>query len=421
MTSHFEPPSDSVSQAKRLRKELEPGRQNLRSGWRRRAALALLSLYPPSFRREYGEEWLEVAEHTLRDARSSGIRFHAARAFSYLLAETLSTLPGVWLSREPDPSPPHRESASSMDALLQDIRFGLRTLRKRPLFALVAVGTLGLGIGAATAIFSVVEGVLLRPPPFQKPDELMSVWQTFPEWREEPMLAGGWDWIYLSYPGYERWREGQTLFHDVAIHGATIRDFSGHGDPARLWVGIASSSLLPVLGVQPILGRGFHPEEDAEGSPRVALLSHAFWVERFGEDPGVLGRTITLNQDPFTVVGVLPPEFQLPGLGLSGSPGERPIWIPVGADGYRRADNAHSYEAIGRLRPGATIQQAVPEARNLISAPDEEPEHSVRVVPWEELATEGLRSPLLLLLAASSTLLLIACGNVANLLLGESA
>jgi len=308
-----------------------------------------------------------------------------------------------------------------MDALLQDIRFGLRTFRKRPLFALVGVGTLGLGIGAATAIFSVVEGVLLRPPPFEQPNELMSVWQTFPEWREEPMLAGGWEWIYLSYPGYERWREGQTHFQDVAIHGAMIRDFSGRGDPARVWVGIASSSLFPVLGVQPILGRPFHPEEDAEGGPRVALLSHAFWVERFGEDPGVLGQTITLNQDPFTVVGVLPPEFRLPGLGSRGSPGERPVWIPVGADGYRRADNAHSYEAIGRLKPGATVQQAVPEARNLIRAPDEEPEHSVRVVPWEQLATEGLRSPLLLLLAASSTLLLIACGNVANLLLGESA
>jgi putative ABC transport system permease protein len=308
-----------------------------------------------------------------------------------------------------------------MDTLFQDLRFGLRTLRKRPLFALVAVGTLGLGIGAATAIFSAVEGILLRPPPFHEPKELMSVWQTFPEWRDEPMLADGWDWISLSYPGYERWRKGQTHFQEVAIHGATMRDFSGRGDPTRLWVGIASSSLFPVLGVQPFLGRAFHPEEDTQGGPRVALLSHAFWVERFGGDPGVLGSTLTLNQDPFTVVGVLPPEFQLPGLGSRGSPGEKPVWIPVGADGSPRADNAHSYEAIGRLKPGATLQQALPETRNLIRAPGEEPEHSVRVVPWGELATEGLRLPLLLLLAASSTLLLIACGNVANLLLGEAA
>jgi putative ABC transport system permease protein len=307
-----------------------------------------------------------------------------------------------------------------METFLQDVRFGLRTLRKRPLFTLMAIGTLGLGIGATTAIFSVVNGVLFLPPPFDEPSELVSVWQTYPEWREESGLADMWDWGYLSYPGYERWRAGQTHFQDVAIHNSTYRNFSGQGDPERIAVGVASSSLFGVLGVEPAIGRAFRPEEDVENGPRVALLSHAFWRERFGEDPEILGRTITLNQSPFTVVGVLPKEFKLRGLGFLGSTGEKPVWIPVGADGQRRREGNHGYEAIARLRAGATIEQATPEAVSLISAPDEEPGHGVRMVPWQELERAGIESPLFLLLGASLVLLLIACANVATLLLGES-
>jgi len=163
-----------------------------------------------------------------------------------------------------------------MESILQDVRFGLRSLRKRSLFAVLAVGTLGLGIGATTAIFSVVDGVLLRPLPYEEPGELVSVWQAWPEWRNEPMLADGWDRIHLSYPGFERWKEKQTHFTDVAIHGSTFRDFSGQGDPTRLRVGIASSGLFRVLGVQPALGRAFLPAEDQEGAPRVAILGHSF-------------------------------------------------------------------------------------------------------------------------------------------------
>jgi putative ABC transport system permease protein len=285
----------------------------------------------------------------------------------------------------------------------------------------MAIGTLGLGIGATTAIFSVVNGVLLLPPPFEKPEELVSVWHTYPEWREEPSIAEMWDWGYLSYPGYERWRDGQTHFQSVAIHGSTARNFTGQGDPERIVVGIASSSLFEVLGVQPALGRAFLPQEDVENGPRVAILSHSFWRERFGSDPEVLGRTINLNQDPFTVVGVMPREFKLPGLGFMGSDADKPLWIPVGADGRRRRNNSHGYEAIARLKEGANIEQAVPEAAALVAAPDEEPEHGVRIVPWQELERAGLESPLFLLLGASLVLLLIACANVATLLLGESA
>lgn len=367
-------------------------------------ARLLLLLYPPSFRREYGDEWLEVA---------------ATQAIPKLLIDAVRSTPGLWLGRSSAPRPSSYRNASSMETFIQDTRFGLRTLWKRPLFTLMAIGTLGLGIGAATAIFSVVNGVLLQPPPYEEPGELISVWQTYPEWQEEPMLADMWDWGYLSYPGYQRWREGQTHFQDVAIHTSKARDFTGLGEPERITVGVASSSLFGVLAVQPVLGRAFLPEEDVEDGPRVAILSHAFWQERFGGDPEVLGRTIDLNRNPFAVVGVMPRDFELRGLGFFGSGGEKPVWIPVGADGQRRREGSHGYEAIARLSPGATLAQALPEAVSLIPAADEEPGHSVRMAPWQELERAGLQSPLLILLGASLVLLLIACGNVAMLLLGE--
>lgn len=377
-------------------------------------ARILFFLYPPSFRKEYGREWLELAR---------------LRSTSFLLKDTLRMAPRLWLDGGTGPavrkiSPrvsldPFR--ASAMETLSQDIRFGLRTLRKRPLFALMSVATLGLGIGAATAIFSVVEGVILRPLPYERPEEVVSAWQTYPEWQEEPSLAHMWDWGYLAYPGYERWREGQTHFQDVAIHATTVRNLSGAGDPERITVGIASSSLFPVLGVQPILGRAFTAEEDEPGTVPVALLSYDFWRESSGGDESVLGTAIRLNEDPFTVVGVLPPGFEFRVMGFMGSTVEKPVWIPVGADGRQRREGSHSYEAVGRLLPGATLEQATPEARNLIPAADEEEGHSVRLVSRKALEAGDLQTPLFLLLGASVVLLLIACGNVASLLMGELA
>jgi putative ABC transport system permease protein len=392
-----------------------PGRKP-RSRFLSGIAHSLLLFYPPSFRKEYGEEWSELAIRRLVSHRPLARRFAILVS---LFLDTLKTAPGTWRMEDPPGGSGVGRKASIVETLLQDIRFGLRALRRRPLFALMALGTLGLGIGAATAIFSVVEGVLLRPLPYDHPEELVSIWQTYPEWREEPALAHAWDWGYLSYPGYERLRNGQSHFQDVAIFGSTFRNFSGQGDPERIRVGIASSSLFPILGARPALGRGFLPGEDTEGGPRVVVLSHSFWVERFGSDPGVLGQTVNLDQEPFTIVGIMPPEFQLLDHGFLGSSGRKPVWIPVGADGYRRRDNSHSYEAIARLGEGVEPGQAVPESARLVAAPDEGPGHSVRIVPLEDLELAGMRAPLFLLLGASVVLLLIGCGNVATLLLGE--
>jgi predicted permease len=364
-----------------------------------------LRIYPRSFRSEYGKEWMELA-----------IR----RGLLSLTADTLRTAPGLWWQRNWGAEPSGGKGGGSLETVLRDVRFGLRTLRKRPLFTLMAVGTLGLGIGSATAIFSVVEGVLLRGLPFEYPEELVSVWQTYPEWKENPDLAPMWDWGYLAYPGYERWRDGQTQLQGVAIHASTARNLTSPGDVERITVGVASASLFSVLGVQPVIGRGFLPEEDQAGTAPVAVLSYAIWQERFGGDENVLGSTIGLNETPFEVVGVLPEHFELLGLGFFGSGGAKPVWIPTGADGYRRAETSHSYEAVGRLKPGVTLPQVAAEARSLIPAPDEDPEHSVRAESWIELQHAGLWSPLLLLLGASGILLLIALANVATLLLGEA-
>ncbi len=365
-----------------------------------------LRLYPKSFRDEYGREWRELA---------------ARRGFLSLVGDTLREVPVQWRHRASGGQATGRKGGGSLGTTLQDARFGLRTLRKRPLFTLMAVGTLSLGIGSATAMFSVVEGVLLRGLPFENPEELVSVWQTYPEWRGNPDLAPMWDWGYLAYPGFERWRDGQTQLQGVAVHASTARNLTSPGDVERITVGVASASLFSVLGVQPVLGRGFLPEEDQAGTAPVAVLSHAFWQERFGGDEGVLRSTIGLNQTHFEVVGILPRHFELRGLGFFGSGGAKPVWIPTGADGYRRAENSHSYEAVGRLKPGVTLPQVAGEARSLIPAPDEDPGHSVRAESWIELQRAGLWSPLLLLLGASGILLLIAAGNVATLLLGEAA
>lgn len=303
--------------------------------------------------------------------------------------------------------------------LLRDIRFGIRTLRRKPLFTAISVGTLGLGIGASTAIFSVVEAVLLRPLPYENPGQLVQVWETFPDWLDNPQLASDWDQIYLSWPDYQRWRDGQTMFQDVALYGSTVMTLTGQGAPDRVSVGTASSSLLTVLGVSPILGRDFLPGEDGRDAPRVALIGYAAWRDRFGEDPDLLGRSISLNNTPFTVVGVLPPELRVRGLGIFGGSGDYPVWIPVGANNARLRVNDHSYDAVARLKPGVLLTQAHVETEMLLRGDRSPEELGARLGFRDELEDAGLNRPLWLLLAAALVLLLIACGNVAVLLVGE--
>jgi putative ABC transport system permease protein len=312
-----------------------------------------------------------------------------------------------------------------MDSLLQDLRFALRTLRRRRAFTLIAVATMALGIGSATSIFSVVNGVLLRPLPFPGAGRLVAVWQTFPRWLQVPELARIWDLVPLSLPDFRAWQAAQTSFDAVAIW-STRRAFLGGPESAE-WAQTvqASASMLEVLGLRPELGRFFRPEEDVVGGPPVALLSHEAWVARFHRDPRVLGTSILLEGVPYTVVGVLPPGVSL-GAWLSYRPLDTAqgatVWTPVGRDSANafRRDN-HNFRALGRLKAGVSLERARMETARLLGGGRDTAELGVRLTAWQRDQAREVRGPLWILLAASGVLLLAACVNVATLLLGEAA
>ncbi len=309
--------------------------------------------------------------------------------------------------------------------VLRDLRFGLRTLRRRPAFAAISILTLGLGTGGTTAIFSVVDGVLIRDLPFRDPDRIVSVWKAFPEWQGVEGLDYTWDHIQFPWVDYQGVKNNATTLSEVATFMITNRVLTGAGEPERLSVGRASANLFDFLGVRPILGRTFLTEEvppvgELEGA-RVALLSFELWNRRFGADRGVLGRTIQLSGDSYEIVGVLPPGFRIGSdlirtheNGGDVDPGLRDVWIPL----RQYQNNSNSYELLARLAPGAGVEQARAEIQTLMT---DGPEGQLaRVEHRKAFVTKGFGTPLLLLLGAAGILLLVACVNVAGLLVGEA-
>ncbi|MGD8727295.1 MAG: ABC transporter permease [Gemmatimonadales bacterium] len=313
---------------------------------------------------------------------------------------------------------------------MQDLRCALRTLRRRPLYAAVAVLTLGLGIGAVTAMFSVVDGVLLKPLPYDQPGRLVAVWQTVPFARK---LAGDdgarWDRTRLTYAQYRDLSDKSTVYEDLAAYRAGTPDvatLTGVGDPVELRAGAASASLLPLVGVRPAQGRWFLPGEEAssagDNGASVAVVSYELWQSRFGGSREALGSTVTLDDRPFTIVGILPPGFRIHWLsaaaGGEGDPGGRDVWLPIGAPGWHAAEQGYSWETIGRLASEVTIEQARLETQLILSAHP----HTfgdARVLARTAEETRGLTLPLVLLFGATAFLLLIACGNIATLSMAE--
>jgi putative ABC transport system permease protein len=200
----------------------------------------------------------------------------------------------------------------ALDALRQDIRFTLRSLLRQPAFALIAILTLGLGIGANTAIFSVVNGVLLSPLPYREPERLVLLWESVTDLPQ----------ITVAYPDYLDWRRRAKSFEDLAVYDeGDSYTLTGAGDPETITGHLASGNLFSLLGIQPALGRLLSPADDNPAAVAVTVLSDGFWRRRFGADSGIVGRTLVLNGAPYTVAGVLPPEMRLGG-------GD--IWLPVG-------------------------------------------------------------------------------------------
>ncbi len=308
-----------------------------------------------------------------------------------------------------------------MNTLLQDIRFGLRMLAKNPGFTTVAVATLALGIGANTAIFSVVNAVLLKPLPYAEPDRLVRV----EGMRQRDTLVPS----SLSFPDFFDFRSGNHVFEHLITGYDADMPLAGDGAPVQVDVEKATWDLFPALGIQPELGRGFLESEEVAGV-HVVVLSQKLWQSRFGGDRNILGRTINLDRKAYTVVGIAPPGFTFPvdepGIDLwttiasdrEAPPGDTPITEQRGA---------HLLTALGRLKPGVSIAQARADldviAENLARQyPDtnvNQPRASVR--PALETLVGESRTPLLVLLGAVGMVLLIACANIANLLLARTS
>jgi putative ABC transport system permease protein len=387
---------------------------------------ALLILHPKVFRAEFQSRWLEFLGHQRREPRYEPRLFGPARFWIDVLKDLAASLPRIrreWRR----PTAPNRKAGSGMSAvesIMQDLRFAYRTLARRPLFAGVAVLTLGLGIGAATAMFSVVDGVLLADIQYRDPARLMSIWQTI-EGREGYTAAGE---TRLLYSQYRALQEESTAFEDVAVYAADWGEstLSGGSRPELVTVGATTASLLPVLGVTPILGRWFLSEEEGEGAgarAMVTVLSHDTWIRRYAGDRGILGRTVVLNTHTYTVVGVLPPGFRMQWLSASlvgaDDPGPRDYWVPVGSPEWGEAQGSSMWEAVGRLAPGASLEHALVETSNILNETWDWGEVRSIILPRAEDEVRGVGTPLLFLLGATGLLLLIACGNVAALSLGE--
>lgn len=298
-----------------------------------------------------------------------------------------------------------------IEAFWQNLRYGLRILAKSPGFALMAVITLAVGIGANTAIFTVVSSVLLRPLPFNSPERLTILSERDPKLEIES----------VAYENFTDWRAQNTTFQDMALF--RVGDYTINGDrgPEHINGREVSAGFFTLLGVQPLLGRDIRPEEDREGSAPVALLSYGLWQRRFGGQEGVLGQTIHLNDRDYTVIGVAPKDFWFY------SPTD--VFVPIGATGQMwlkiRLEREGS-RALGRLKTGVTLAQARADmsniARQLAAAyPEANANHDVAIIPMLDYTVADVRKILLLLFGAVGFLLLIACVNVANLLLSRVA
>ena len=300
-----------------------------------------------------------------------------------------------------------------MDTLLHDLRYATRSLLRSPGFALVAILTLALGIGANTTIFTVVRSVILRPLPYAEPDRIVMLWNS---WTDEPK-------IWLSEPEVLDY-QGVSSLEDVAAYAVGEANLTGERDPERVPGAFMTANMLDVLGMQPMLGRGFTPDEAVSEGSQVVVLSHGLWQRRFGGDPGVVGQTIRINGEPNVVLGVMPPDFKLPLDFREARPAQLFVPLELSADDAGRG--SRYLLAVSRLQPGATLSRARAELNAVVQSwkdkglIDWAPEFAAVPVPVAEEVTGDVRPALLVLLAAVALVLLIACVNVANLLLARS-
>jgi putative ABC transport system permease protein len=305
-----------------------------------------------------------------------------------------------------------------VETLLQDVKFGARTLRKNRGFTLVAVLTLAIGIGANTAIFSVVEAVLLRPLPYDNAERVVMLWENN-RGRNRPRNV-------VNPGNLQDWRDQAASFEEVAAFVDQRFNLTGAGDPEEVAAQAATPNLFRLLGVRPALGRTLLAGDEAEGRADVVVISHGLWQRRFGGAPDVVGRNVTLNGGAATVVGVMPPDFRwfVKENSLSGKPAE--LWVPLALTEQQRAERRGRFlSAVALLKPGVTVEQARSEmdtiAARLEAQYPIDKGWGATVVPLREQLAGEIRPALLVLLGAVAFVLLIACVNVANLQMARAA
>ncbi len=300
-----------------------------------------------------------------------------------------------------------------MDSLLQDIRYGVRILLRRPGFTVVAALVLTLAIGANVTIFTFIDAALLRPLPYRDPGQLVKIWDA----RQSEVASR----FEASYPDYLDWKQQNKAFSSLAAYTGGDGILAGPDGPQMIPVGRVSDNFFQTLGVSPTLGRVFQDGEDLASSPRYVVLSHGFWQRRFAGRKDILGQSVTLNGEPRTIVGVLPKNFHFAPIG------DADLYVTLHATGgMQTRRNLHWMHPIGRLKPGVSIDQAQVMMNGLAANlekqyPESNKELRTVVVPLSDVITGQVKPILIVLLGAVGMLLLIACANIANLLLARSA
>ena len=297
-----------------------------------------------------------------------------------------------------------------METFFQDLRYGARTLAKSPLFTLIAVACLALGIGVNTTIFSVTDAVLMTSFGFEKPEELVVLYEAQP--KRDIQEAG------LSFKNFQDWQKQSESFSGIAAQAFRSLTLTDLEEPVRLQGGTISWNMFPMLGIQPILGRPFREDEDQPGAPGAVILGYDAWVQRFSADSGVIGRTIQVNAKPHTVVGVMPRRFKFPE--------NTELWIPITPIEHASPRGARSISVFGRMKPGVTREQALTELKAIASRLEEA--YPVENKGWtanlkavrDEFIPGEIKLIVLTMMGAVTFVLLIACANVANLMLARA-
>jgi len=375
---------------------------------------ALLRLYPRAFRERFGAEMEQAATDLVRDA---GGRFGACRVWCRLL---LDLIPSVLRERRSVRQEQARELVSpreeaSMATLIQDLRYALRTLRRAPAFALVVIVSLAIGIGANTLVYTVVDGLILRPFAYPDPDRLVAIGVSFPR------LGTGRSAIEALSPAeFLDVRDGSQTLERYTVFDLGNRSISGGDRAERVFSAFLWGDPFSTVGIRPALGRGFVEEETYREGAAEAVISWRIWQSRFGGDSGIVGRTIRVNGVPTTVVGIMPPSLLLLGTDL---------WLPLGFDPKEMPRDRRQYSILARLRPGVSAAAANAELKTIaarveaanVAEREEYTGWSLAVIPWATVTVGDFRPAGLALAGAVALVLLIACANIASLMLVRAA